>query len=430
MKRQPACEPPVDPRWLEWLGEGVDDVQIERGRFVDLYLEQRLELRAVLRGGEPQVEVCRTEGAAARWRSPGRITLTARTGLSARNLAEVFDHQISLPSERPLPVSVMDPPRGWIDWAREVGARLAPASGVLRYIARRAAVVRPGRWHLVASPALIRVERDGQHANALLAVWGHPRLGEWLGELVRPAPDKVWSPEPGEVLPVVLTDGTAGVLLHELLGHMTESDLVLDGETPLAPMMGASIADSALNITDDPTRFDLAGGFDCDDEGVPAAPIPLVRDGRLEHFLCDRAGAARIGSEPGRGRRANWNTPPVVRMSNLVMAPGETEPGDLEASVDRGLVVTRLAGAAVDPVSNRTILRVERGWEVRNGKRRRALRALELTGGIMDLLAAIDPRLGNDPQPDWRLGWCIKDGMSIPTGSEAPTVLIAGLEVL
>jgi predicted Zn-dependent protease len=117
-------------------------------------------------------------------------------------------------------------------------------------------------------------------------------------------------------------------------------------------------------------------------------------------------------------------------MSNLVVAPGETAPRDLEGSLDRGLVVTRLGAATVDPVSNRTILRVERGWEIRSGKRRRALRALELTGGTMDLLAAIDPRLGNDPQPDWRLGWCVKDGMSIPTGSEAPTVLIAGLEVL
>ena len=120
----------------------------------------------------------------------------------------------------------------------------------------------------------------------------------------------------------------------------------------------------------------------------------------------------------------------MARLSNLVVTPGSTSPEDMESDIDHGFVVTRLGRAAVDPVSSRTVLRVERGWEVRHGRRRRPLAPFELTGSVVEILANIDPRVGSDPAPDWRLGWCIKDGVPLPTGSEAPSMLVTHLEVL
>jgi hypothetical protein len=397
---------------------------------VDLYLEKRLELRAVHTTGPLQIETCRTEGVAARWRSPARNSLRARTGLSARAIAELLPENITMPSARPLPVAEMDPPRGWLEWATEVASHLAPAPITMRFLERRAAVVRAGKWVLASSPRLVRIERASPQPGAILAVWGHPQLGEWLTEFARPAPDKGWAPNSGTILPVVLSDGTAGVLMHELLGHMAESDIMVDGSSPLRDMVGATITDTGLQVTDDPTRFDLPGAFDHDDEGVAAAPIQLVRNGRFEHLLCDRVGASRVGGKPGRGRRAIWSCPPVARISNLVITAGDTAPEALEKDLEQGLVVTRLGGATVDPISNRSVLRVERGWEIRNGKRRRPLDPCELTGGVLEILAAVDPRIGSDPAADWRLGWCVKAGLSIPTGSEAPSLLIHHLEVL
>ncbi len=87
-------------------------------------------------------------------------------------------------------------------------------------------------------------------------------------------------------------------------------------------------------------------------------------------------------------------------------------------------------GRPSTPISSRTVLRVERGFEIRNGRRRRPLAPFELTGGVTEILAAIDPAVGNDPTPDWRLGWCVKDGLPLPTGSEAPTMMVRRLEVL
>jgi len=433
MRQALRPETPLDPKWLELLSERCADLRGGGARFEDLYLEQRLEVRTVATGHELQVESCRLEGAAARWRSPSRVVLHARSGLSTSAIGELLSRQadrVAMPPSRPLPTAEMDPPRRWLEWAREVSGRLGPTPSVIRYLNRRAAVVRGDGWFPVSSPALVRIERSGEEPLALLAVWGHPQLGYWLSDLLDPPPAKAWQPNPGSRLPVLFSSGTAGTLLHELIGHMAESDLVVAGASPLAGLIGATVTATALDIFDDPTRVDLAGGFDYDDEGVEARRLPLVESGRLRAYLCDREGERRLGGTPGRGRRADWNRPPVSRLSNLVVAPGKYLPEELEADLEHALVVTRVGGATVDPVSQRTVLRVERGWEIRHGRRRRPLAPCELTGGALEILARIDPRVGSDPTADWRLGWCVKDGLPLATGSEAPTLLVERLEVL
>lgn len=433
MRRAQHSDTPLDPKWLQLLSERCAELRGGGARFEDLYLEQRLEVRVVATGEEVQVESCRLEGSAARWRSPSRVVLHARTGLSTSAIAELLGRQadrVSLPHSRPLPKAEMDPPRQWLEWAREVACRLRPAPSIIRYLSRRAAVIHSDGWVPVSSPGLVRIERSGEDPTALLAVWGHPQLGHRLSELIEAAPTKAWQPSPGSQLPVLFTSGTAGTLMHELVGHMVESDLVTAGASPLAGLAGATVTSTALDVFDDPTRRDLAGAFDHDDEGIDARRVPLIESGRLQAYLCDREGARRLGHEPGRGRRAGWNRPPVSRQSNLIVAPGKYLPEELESDLDHALVVTRIGGATVDPVSSRTVLRVERGWEVRHGRRRRPLAPCELTGGTLEILARIDPRVGSDPTVDWRLGWCVKDGLPLATGSEAPSLLVERLEVL
>jgi hypothetical protein len=433
MRRAPHSEFPLDPEWLQLLSERCADLRGGGARFEDLYLEQQLEIRAVASRGELQVESCRLEGAAARWRLPTRTILHARTGMSMTAIGELLARQagrVALPPSRQRPPADIDPPRGWLEWAHEVTSRLEPAPSTVRYLSRRAAVIRSGNAIGITSPALVRVEREGDHPSALLSVWGHPHLGLWLAELLEPPPSKCWEPDAGTRLPVVLAAGTAGVLMHELIGHLTESDLVVAQASPLSRLMGATITAATLDIVDDPTRTDLPGSFNHDDEGVKAQPVLLVESGRLCSFLCDRSGAARLDCNPGRGRRADWNRPPVTRQSNLVIVPGEYPPVDLESEIEHGLLVTRVGGATVDPVSSRTVIRVERGYEIRHGRRRRPLAPIELTGGALEILAGIDSRVGSDAVSDWRLGWCVKDGVPLATGSEAPTLIVHHLEVL
>ncbi len=425
-----ASQPPFDTVWLDGLADGCRRLRGSHPRFEDLYLERRVEVR--VESGSEAASVI-SDGAAARWRFPTRWAMHAGAGVSSSAVAALvsrYADRLDVPPSPPSPGVDLDPPRGWADWAREVVARAPGRGGVIRYLCRRAVIVRRDGWRLAVSPPLIRLEAAPRSGPALLAVWRHQRLGGWIRALFEPPPPRPWIPPAGLALPVVFTDGTAGTLLHELIAHLVEGDLLAGGRSPLAGLGGASLTDADIDLVDDPQRADLPGAFTCDDEGVPAAAVPLLRGGRLCGVLCDRETAEICGAVPGRGRRADWRHPPAPRLTNLVVPGGREDPRAIESDLTHGLVVTRLAGAMVDPVSSRTVLRVEQGFEIRHGRRNRSLGTFELTGGVTEVLAGIDPTVGNDPTPDWRLGWCVKGGLPMPTGSEVPTVLIRRLEVL
>ncbi len=425
-------DPAFDPLWLEELAGLVRELSHRTPRLVDLYLERRLEARISREhDGTVGTEV-RTEGLAARWLSGAGTVIAARSGVTHSVVREVLGRafrRLGVPQQRGLPPAELDPPLPWRGWATRTLEGTTRQLGIW-LLSRRAVVVNAGGWHEVRSPDLLRVRLEGAAPAALLAVWGHPRLNGWMEELLAPPPPKPWAPSSGTRLPVILTSGSAGALVHELAGHLLESDLVTTGISPMGNLEGATVAPETLTILDDPTAGDLPGSFSCDDEGVAARPVTLVDGGVLRSWICDSEGARVLGAPAGRGRRATWQHPPASRMSNLVVAPGVTDPEAMERDLSHGLVVTRAGGATVDPATGTFVLRVERGWEVRGGRRRRPLAPVHLVGSGLGVLASIDPALGNDACPDWRLGWCVKDGLALPTGTLTPTLRLTGVEVL
>lgn len=428
-----ARDPAFDHRWLETLAQWCHRSREADSGLVDLYLERRLELRLHVRRRATWVEECRTEGAAVRTRTDVRHEIVAATGASPRTIAHLLSGGLDtreLHLKRPLPPPDLDAPRGWRDTARAWVDSTSLGDATILLLERRAAIVRPGQWREIHTPLLMRLVTPTPSSSSLLATWNHDSLHRWA-PLVNGRPQRrVWRPNSGERLPVVFSSGTSGVLMHELVGHLLEGDVLSGGGSPLQNAEASIVGPPTLSVTDDPSRFDLPGAFTSDDEGVAAEPIQLLSGGVVCGALCDRFTASKLGRPPGRGRRAAWNRAPVPRMSNLVVPPGQTDPQALESDLRNGLAVTRLSGASVDPRSGRVILRVEQGWELRHGRRRRALAPFDLGGDILGVLQSIDPDLGDDPTPEWRLGWCLKAGLPLPTGSEAPTILVRSMEVV
>ncbi len=424
--------PAWDTDWLEELAAVLGEGWRGDRRPVDLYLERRLEVRLVRLDGAVEGIRILDQGCAARWRSGNGLLTAAANGLGRSALAGVLaagGHRGSLP------VPSRDgrgpqPPPGWRDRAAELLASLPGGTGRVRCLRRAAAVVRQGSWAVVASPPLLEVRSGPEDAGSLLAVWGHDSLQDWLGALAARPRHSGWLPEPGSSRPVVFEEGSAGVLVHELIGHMVESDLVATGMSPLASRLGSAVGPPSLHVVDDPLREDLPGCFDHDDEGIPARPRTLVKGGLLVGWLCDGEGARRLDCEAGRGRRAGWQHPPVPRMSNLITAPGTTPPAELERAVAKGLVVTRVGAATVDPASGRVVLRVEEGWELLHGRRRRPLAPCHLTGDVPGVLSGIQAEMGDDPTPAWRTGWCHKDARPVATAAVTPSLVVEGLEVV
>jgi TldD protein len=92
---------------------------------------------------------------------------------------------------------------------------------------------------------------------------------------------------------------------------------------------------SFLTIVDDPTLKTfggktLIGSYDYDDEGVPAAKVPLVQDGMLVSYLMGREPIRDFPASNGHGR-AVAGQPPSPAIGNLIVESKEPlSPDDLK----------------------------------------------------------------------------------------------------
>src|ERR687885_430821 len=94
----------------------------------------------------------------------------------------------------------------------------------------------------------------------------------------------------------------------------------------LKDRLGEKLFGAGIRITDDPGRPRGLASRPFDAEGVAAAPLALVEDGVLSHWLLDAASARELGLEtPGHARRSAGSTP-APGITNLTLMPGEVSP--------------------------------------------------------------------------------------------------------
>jgi hypothetical protein len=377
--------------------------------FVDLYLEAVAEAWWRLDGGEVVGHgVLRREGAAARREGH----LLSCDGLDRAVIAEVT----GVPAARLAPPALPDLPAA--PELADLRERAPLARGTVRWRASRAAVLRDGAATVIRRPDLLEVTRpDGQR---LLLTWPPPTP---VAE-DEPAGEGAFAPRPGRTT-VLFAPAAAAVLVHELFGHPLEGDALLAGGSPWSGRFGSRIVPLPLDLDDDPTRFDLPGGFDADDEGTKASVRPLLRGGELVGTLTDRASGAAFGQGAGNARRASVHAPPRPRLSNLILAGGTVEAPPRSAA---RLEVTSLASGSVQPHSGLLVLAVRTAWALRGGERQQPVRPCTLAAPVAAACAGLRAA-GGTPQAIAEPGWCGKDGDVLATGAVTPWLLVAGLEV-
>jgi predicted Zn-dependent protease len=170
--------------------------------------------------------------------------------------------------------------------------------------------------------------------------------------------------------------------IHESIGHPLELDRILGDERNYAgtsfvtlDMFGSyRYGSPLLNVTFDPTREFEFANFAFDDDGTPARREYLIKDGLLVRPLGgivsqQRAQRTRADIEAVATTRAsNWNRPPIDRMSNLNVEPGNTPFADLVASIDDGVMMMTNTSWSIDDSRNKFQFGCEWGQRIRNGK--------------------------------------------------------------
>ncbi|HTS22623.1 MAG TPA: TldD/PmbA family protein [Casimicrobiaceae bacterium] len=182
---------------------------------------------------------------------------------------------------------------------------------------------------------------------------------------------------PSGTTDVLLMPDQVILQIHESIGHPLELDRILGDERNFAgtsfvtlDMFGTyRYGSELLNVSFDPTLPEELASYAFDDDGTAAAKVYLIRNGILERPLGGALSQARAGL-PGvaNSRADNWNRPPIDRMANINLEPGDASLGELIAGIERGVLMSTNSSWSIDDSRNKFQFGCEWGRLIENGK--------------------------------------------------------------
>ncbi|MGB0712502.1 MAG: TldD/PmbA family protein [Gammaproteobacteria bacterium] len=334
-----------------------------------------------------------------------------------------------------------------VDWAAHVGHRVVHTrllSSAGADLIQRFEYLTPG-LSATANVDASSERRTGGGVNsgrqgglAQLSALGFPRDGPRIAEealALLHAPDC-----PSGRRDLILLPGQMVLQIHESIGHPLELDRILGDERNYAgtsfvtpDMFGEyRYGSPLLNVTFDPDRPEQIASYAWDDEGVPARRAYLIREGVLERPLGGALSQARSGL-PGvaNARASQWNRPPIDRMANLNLEPGESSLDALVAGVEDGVLMDTNRSWSIDDSRNKFQFGCEYGRLIKDGELKGLVRNPNYRGVSVNFWRSLD---GVGAARDFRVGGVTNCGkgepnQSIYVGHAAPPCRFRGVEV-
>ena len=235
-------------------------------------------------------------------------------------------------------------------------------------------------------------------------------------------------PPAGE-MPVVLTAGASGILLHEAIGHGMEADFNRKNKSIYSDMIGRKVAPDFVNIVDDGTIDNERGALNYDDEGEPCGRTVLVENGILASYLHDGISSRHYNlPSTGSGRRQSFRHVPMPRMRCTFMENGPHSKDEIIASIDKGIIAESFTNGQVEIGAGDFTFYIKNGWLVENGKVTAPIKDANIIGNGPDVLKKVT-MAANDSQLDTG-GWtCGKSGQMVPVSQGLPTLLVSSITV-
>lgn len=219
------------------------------------------------------------------------------------------------------------------------------------------------------------------------------------------------------VTTLILDSTMLALQLHETCGHPTELDRVLGDEAGYAgtsfltlDKLGVYRYGSPLvNIYLDSTLPGALGTFGYDDEGVPAQRSDLIREGILVGYHTSRETATLLGQRSNGTMRADgFNRTPLIRMTNIILQPGDWELDDLIADTNEGLYVLTNKSWSIDNQRLNFQFGGQLGYEIKNGKLGQMVKNPTYTGVTPQFWGSCDAICNEKYFSVWGLPFCGK----------------------
>jgi predicted Zn-dependent protease len=188
---------------------------------------------------------------------------------------------------------------------------------------------------------------------------------------------------PSGTMDVVLAPDQMILQIHESIGHPLELDRILGDERNYAgtsfvtlDMFGTyRYGSELLNVVWDPTRPEQLASYAFDDEGLPAVREHLIERGILLRPLGGQTSQARAGVRGvATSRACSWNRPPIDRMANINLEPGDASLEDLVGAVERGVYMETNQSWSIDDSRNKFQFGCEYGRVIEDGELKHVVR--------------------------------------------------------
>lgn len=168
------------------------------------------------------------------------------------------------------------------------------------------------------------------------------------------------------------------------------ADSVHKGQSKLEGKIGELVASPKFQLTSDPWVDSLPGSEIFDGEGVPTAPIEIIKDGVLKNFLYNLESATKAGVKPNGAASRGYSGKVGTAFSNFIVSPGDKSCSDIIAQEAKVLEIVKLEGGSGCSAVSGEISIGAQGFLWENGQRVQAVDRITLSTNFFDLLQGIE----------------------------------------
>jgi PmbA protein len=192
--------------------------------------------------------------------------------------------------------------------------------------------------------------------------------------------------------------GTYPVLFDEriassLIGHLLQAingAAIARGSSWLRDALGQQVLPAHISLTEDPHRPRTSASRLFDAEGLPTTQKQIVENGVLTGWTLDLATARQLRMQSTANAARSTGGMPQPSVTNIALTEGDQSRDDLIAAMGRGLLVTSMIGATINPNTG-DYSRGASGFWIENGQIAYPVNEVTIAGNLRDMLLRIVP---------------------------------------
>ena len=180
----------------------------------------------------------------------------------------------------------------------------------------------------------------------------------------------------------------------------------------LKDMLNKQIANTAINIIDNPFLKRGLGSRLFDAEGLGSRKYTLIENGVLKQWLLDLSSAKQLNLSPSGNARRGISGPPSPGTSNFMISPGDVTPENLIKNISEGFFITGMIGSSISMITG-DYSRGASGFWIKNGELSQPITEATIAGNLKEMFMTLQP--AND--------------LDYSHSINSPTLLIEGMTI-